>query len=292
MAGQLITGDWEIEYNGLRVGGDEAFSQMEIDGLLDLPAIRTSDRARLRRDGLQPAEDFAGGKTITLTMELHGETPALFTSRIREFLAAFAPSRTERELVMRIPGYQVDRDDPRIVVFARPRRRDWPIERDYYYRTPILAVELAASDPRVYGFNRRSGSTPVRTPAVGIIPPLTPPVALGAAGTGGTVLLDNSGAYETPWVARVDGPVTGPRIEHGNLGLVLDLDIDLADGQWLILDSDSRRVLFNGTSPRRVLRAGSRWFHLQPGVNPIEFTSGSQAVQTGTLTGTYRSASI
>jgi hypothetical protein len=118
----------------------------------------------------------------------------------------------------------------------------------------------------------------------------------GSTGDTGRLTAVNNGASPAYPVLRLDGPVANPAIEQVNTGAILTLDATLQAGEYLLIDTRSRAVLFMGTSPRRTwVRAGSAWPLLVPGSN--EFAYRGSALpgapgQTSLLTVTWRDTSL
>ena len=102
--GDLVTKDWEMEYNGLQIGGDTNFAIAQIDGLMDLPDLATGDLARGLRHGVSAGNDWMRGRSIRLTIEVYGDDAATLSTRMHELTSAFAPAIGEQALVFQIPG--------------------------------------------------------------------------------------------------------------------------------------------------------------------------------------------
>ncbi len=119
--------------------------------------------------------------------------------------------------------------------------------------------------------------------------------AYGSAGTSGRVTAVNDGASPAYPVLRLDGPVANPAIEQIGGG-ILTLDATLQAGEYLLIDTRSRAVLFMGTSPRRSwVRAGSVWPLLQPGSNELAYRGNAlpgAPGQQSLLTVTWRDTSL
>ena len=118
----------------------------------------------------------------------------------------------------------------------------------------------------------------------------------GTAGTSGRLTADNAGASPAYPVLRIDGPVANPTVEQVTAGGILTLDATLQAGEYLLIDTRSRAVLLNGSSPRRSwVRAGSVWPLLQPGSNDITYRGSAlpgAPGQTSLLTVTWRDTSL
>ncbi len=85
-------------------------------------------------------------------------------------------------------------------------------------------------------------------------------------------------------MAVINGPVVDPFLENTATGEIVRLTGTLDAGDYLVVDSDARTVLLNGTASRYSwVSPGSTWWQLEPGANSVRYgaTSGSG---TGTLT--------
>ncbi|GAA0660347.1 hypothetical protein GCM10010193_09110 [Kitasatospora atroaurantiaca] len=140
--------EWTCEYDGLVIGSsDSALSLAQVDGLLALPEIRSSDLALVQRDGLWPGDDYLNGRSVTLTVEVYGKDKAEFSKALNGLQAAFRPGRAEIPLRFRFPGLAAGAT---AFVKARPRKRSAPLDLNFAYGVCNVAVELYATDPRLY----------------------------------------------------------------------------------------------------------------------------------------------
>ncbi|MFD3310058.1 phage distal tail protein [Streptomyces sp. NPDC058694] len=118
----------------------------------------------------------------------------------------------------------------------------------------------------------------------------------GDAGTSGRLTAVNGGASPAYPVLRVDGPVANPSIEQVNTGAILTLDATLQVGEYVLIDTRSRAVLFMGSTPRREwVRGGSVWPLLLPGSNEIAYRGSAlpgAPGQPSLLTATWRDTSL
>jgi hypothetical protein len=118
----------------------------------------------------------------------------------------------------------------------------------------------------------------------------------GTAGASGRLTVVNDGASPAFPVLRLDGPVANPTIEQTNTGSILSLAATLQIGDYLIIDTRSRAVLLNGSSPRRSwVQNGSDWPVLQPGSNDFAYRGAAlpgAPGQTSLLTVTWRDTSL
>ncbi|WP_411144973.1 hypothetical protein [Streptomyces sp. x-80] len=145
--------DWTCEFNGLVVGApDSAISIVAVDGLLSTPDVRTADLALVQRHGLWAGDDYLGGRTVTLTLEIYG-TREEFTRALTQVQAAFLPATPERPFRFRFPGAAGDRT---AVIKARTRKRSGPLDLNFAHRVCNVVVELFATDPTIYGQGART----------------------------------------------------------------------------------------------------------------------------------------
>ena len=118
----------------------------------------------------------------------------------------------------------------------------------------------------------------------------------GSAGTSGRVSAVNAGAADAFPVLRLDGPVATPTIEQATTGGILTIDATLQAGEYLLIDTRSRAVLYMGSTPRRSwVRAGSVWPVLVPGTNELAYRGSAlpgTPGQTSLLTVTWRDTSL
>jgi len=285
-AGDLITTDWQVEYQGLLTGGDTAYSLVQVEGLAGMPPVRSSDLALMRRHGAHPGDDFLDVRQVVLTYEIYAADNTAFAAAVEALQSAFRPGGAEAALVFQIPGLA---DNAKGLVWCRPRRRQLPVNLEWYHRIPIATIELVATDPAVYANTESGGSSTLPSAGGGMTFPETPPITFGAVSTGGTITAVNGGSFATDVTFRIDGPADNPRIESLTAGQTIAVNISLAAGEYLLIDTKSRTVLLGGTTSRySLLDSTSRWFTLAPGSNEITFRATTSTAAT--LTARWRSA--
>ena len=276
--------DWQLTYNGLTLGAGTAYGISDLRGLDDLPELRTSDTPRPQDHGEYPGIDYAAGRTVDVALTVTAATDAAFRAAIQALEDATILRTAETALSFQNPGMASPRR-----VNARPRRRSIPNDWDHVFRIGRVALQFHATDPRVYDDNQSSSSTAAATSGGGRTYNRVYNLTYAAGGAGGSITATNNGNFPTRPTARIDGPVTDPRIENVTAGKFLQFSgLTLAAGDWLDIDFANRTVLLNGTASRYgFLTSTSSFWELAPGANEIKFTSGSA---TGTLTLTWRSA--
>jgi hypothetical protein len=278
--------DWQLQYGSLLIGDGTAFEIDNIQGLADQPDLRTSDRTRLRRHGMLPGDDFLGGRSVIVQLEVFGQDDATFQANLNTLKAAFTPGSAEQVAQFQVPGICAA-GSPR-QFSARPRKLALPIEQRFLYRQPIATVELFATDPRIYDATQQTQTVGLPSAGGGLTFNATFNLVFGAVSTGGTINAVNAGNFAAPWTARIDGPCTNPSIQNVGTGETLGFTISLALGESLYIDTDARTVLLGNTANRYNTLTTAQWFDLAPGTTQLNF----RAV-TGTsaqLTANWRSA--
>lgn len=118
----------------------------------------------------------------------------------------------------------------------------------------------------------------------------------GMTGSSGTIDAYNGGDSPAYPVLRLDGPVATPSVEQPETGALLIIDANLNLGDYLLIDTRSRAVLLQGTTPRRQwVRGGSTWPLLMPGDNTLVYRGSAlpgAPGQLSQLTVTWRDTSL
>lgn len=279
--------DRQIEYGGLTIGAGTDYKIAEILGLA-APPVRTSDRAVARRHGQHPGDDFYDARTITLATHIVESSDTAMSTKRAVLAAAFAGGHDETPLVVQIPGVA---GGGRRRILCRPRRNGFDVGRELTAGVARDVFQLHATDPRIYDDTESSDSVGLPAGGAGLTWPLTWPLNWGAITESGTITAVNAGNFDTGATIRVDGPVTNPRIENLTVGKTIEIDIVVATGDFLEIDTEENTVLLNGTASRYDnLTSTSQWWDLQPGSNEVRFRASTTTAATLTLT--WRSAWI
>lgn len=286
--GDMTLSIWQAQYNGLLIGDGTSYEIQEIDGLDDLPQIRTNDNPRSRQTGMWPGDDYAALRSITLTVEVQGaaESPT-FLANMAAFRQAFSTEQPETAFSFNLPSFaNVLRS------YCRPRKRATPIDLNYRFGKAMYAVQLDATDPRLYDDTLSSLTLPVAVPGAGFPFPMTFPLSFGTSGAGGIVSLVNDGNVHTEPVFTIYGPVQNPSVQNLTTGEVLSFGITLGPSDLLTVDTGLHSVVLNGTqSVRGTLQGGYSWWKLAPGTTQIAFRANT--VYTGaTMLITWRGANL
>jgi phage-related protein len=276
-----------IQWDGLLFGPGSPYHVTTIVGLDDMPDVRAEDVERPGQHGDYTGPDFTAARTIQLGLSLIGDSPDHLRELVLALRAATQPQASPAPLAF------LDQDT---LIYGKIRRRSIPYDAEYLWRTGTAAIEVYCADPYLYGLDERSDSTTAYSPAAGRTYPMVHPRTYGSAGESGRITALNAGSSDAYPVLRIDGPVANPSIEQVTTGQSLVIDATLQLGEYLLIDTRTRAVLYQGTSPRRSwVRAGSTWPLLLPGENEIAYRGGPVGGGAGTpslLTVTWRDTSL
>jgi len=284
--GDLVTADWECEYGGLAFGGDSDYAIANISGLMDLPAVTSGDSLRLLRHGTHAGTDFLASRTLTIAIEVYGSTDAALATNMQNLLAAFVPGGDEQALAMQIPGVA---NGAKVQVWCRPRRRNAPVNREWYYRIPVVTLEMVATDPRLYAVAEGGQSILLPSASGGMTFNETPNITFGTVGVGGEQSLTNAGTFSTSPVFKINGPVDDPRLINVSTDETWHWEGNVPSGSYLTVDMENRTVMLNGTASRYSgLTSSSTFWVLAPGVTSVQYRAAAYTASTAVAS--WRSA--
>lgn len=274
--------DWEGSYAGVVFGRSVGLRITQLDGWADLPDMRSGDQYRPMRHGLYAGADLLGGRTITLTLMVGGTGTASGAYALYSaFEAATVVQSAEAALIFQMPGRGAEQ------VMARPRRRAHTIDVNATIGIDYLTIEFVATDPRIYSTTLQSLSTASSTITGGLAFNAVAPFVFGTAGTGGGISATNAGSIEAPYTLTFTGPLSAPQFACAAQAKTLTITNALAAGETLVLNSDNKTVLLNGTASRYSwLGPLSQWPQILPGSNSFQFSD----ALTGTAALSFRSA--
>ncbi|QDQ14320.1 hypothetical protein [Streptomyces spectabilis] len=115
---------------------------------LSLPDIRTNDITLIQRDGLWAGNDYMGGRTVALSLEVQAVNAEEFGAAVNLITQAFSPAIDgEARLSFQIPGLCNGRS---AYINVRTRRRSAPLDASFARLSCAFEIELFATDPIVY----------------------------------------------------------------------------------------------------------------------------------------------
>ncbi|KRV48779.1 hypothetical protein AQ490_23190 [Wenjunlia vitaminophila] len=276
-----------VQWGDLVMGPGTRYHVTSLEGYDDLPEVRAEDMPKEGADGDYTGPDFVGPRVVQLGLTLHGDSPDELRALTVALRAACQPCRTPAPLMFTTWG---------TLLWAKLRRRAVPYDAEHLWSSGSAALEFYCADPRIHSLEEHSATTTAYSPAAGRTYPLTYPRTYGSAGESGRVSATNAGDTTAYPLLRIDGPVSRPSVEGVNTDTSLVLDVTLQAGEFVVIDTRSRAVLYMGSTPRRQwVRNGSSWPYLAPGPNELAYRS--EAIpggpdQPSLLTVTWRDASL
>lgn len=270
-------------YNGLTFGNGTSIAVVETTGFDDLPPIRAADLAKSGAHGSYAGLDLMGERAVVIKLALLGVDRPSYDTLVQQVTAAFSPQPLELPLLCGDSGNRR--------INCRPRKLSAPRKQPYHGTwNAEVQVELVATDPRIYTAAATVLTTGLAAGSGGMTFPAMFPISFGSAGAGGTVAVTNAGNFATDATYTVTGPLVNPVIDNITTGLTLQLGITLASGDSLVLDTNARSVILNGTASRTsALLVGSAWWSFPPGTTLLRFRN-SGGFTASVLTVTFRSA--
>jgi hypothetical protein len=295
--------NYQMQYNGLTLGPGTGYSFQKVEGL-DLANLRSGDTARARDHGEAIGLDLMSGRDVTLTMLVQTDGTSM-QHALTAFAKAFAPAGvTEAPLYVQLPNL------PLLAMECRPRQRTAPLDVEGWTVAQVasVAVQLHATDPRLYAAPSTALVASVPTPGGGLTFPVTFPASFGGGSSTANLFPNNTGNIEMRPVLVITGPCTNPRVINSATGWALTFTnpaqtgYTLNAGDTLTIDLDARTILYlvNGTtvasSVRNWLVAGSIWPNatsvpgIMPGSQTIQFSTSDSGFVAGTLALKYAPA--
>lgn len=209
-----------VQWGDLQFGPGSPYAVTAIEGLDDLPEIRSEDVERPGQHGDYTGPDYTGPRTIQLKLGIHAASPDDLRALTLALRNATQPQTQPAALQFLDQG---------TLVWAKVRKRSLPYDAEYLWSIGDAALELYCADPYVYGLEEKSAWTNAYSPAAGRTYPLVygfTPVTLNAntgfetdlsswTGNTGTIARVNTQAHSGSWSMQLtpNGTSPSPRAE-------------------------------------------------------------------------------
>lgn len=295
MAGELITVDYQFQYDELLFGCDTFYDVEELSGFLGFPSVRSSTVDAFGMHGGTRGRHYVPARTFVVEMNIQGsDSDAGFAVLRSQLASAFKPrSDPNDELEF---SYQMPSNIRRFIK-CRPIDLEIPLDIGFSnHKYPHVTVRFECSDPRHYDIETSTEIATLPSPGGGLDFPLTFPLNFGV-GTTNIIQLVNNGDAPAHWTAEITGPVINPKIEATSAedNNVLQLkfnNLSISLGETLILNSRDRSITLGGQSRRSFLSSDSRWWTIPeyPDYLTISYTSDDPSPTTSTTTFTWSNA--
>ncbi len=216
LPGQFLTGDYQIEW-ARTVFGVPPYTIISVTGWDDLPEVDSGNAPRSARHGSWTGRDYAQQRTVEAVIAISDDATSFASTRrdLRRILN-ISEDGSELDLVIRTDGETLRAK-------AKVSSRLMPSEHYGQGFTPV-SVRWTCADPRRYDLQQQSVTVPA----------------------GGANFVVNDGDIATSPLIKVTGPVVNPVITNETLNRVLRFVITLADGEQLIIDTDTGTVTLDG----------------------------------------------
>lgn len=272
-----------LQFGGLELTA-APYNVQNVEGLIGLPDVDTSDVPRVGQSGLIAGRDFYRGRSVTITLDVYADTEAAYTAAVAALTTAFGYSMVaENPLTFTVPG--VAGGNP-AVWYCRTRKAAMGLPAGRLgSHSGEFVVELFGTDALKYGSTAHTQSLGINVGAGGFVWPLTwPLVWLGAGGGHGTIVTNLGNVAASPTV-RLLGPLVNPKMTNLGTGQVVSLNLTINDGEFVDFDYAAKTVLLNGTANRYPNLLRAEWWTLAPGNTTVVLTADSG---TGTAQITWR----
>ncbi|MEW1700362.1 hypothetical protein [Streptomyces sp. NPDC091278] len=278
--------DYQIDFAGVLLGPGTVYPIGDVTGL-GAPELRTQDVDLATEDGALPGVDLYRPRVVGIEAGIRtpGDPAAAASALAALNRAAATPTArlsagALQTLLIRWPGHEARQ------LYGRVRRVETVSTRQSIHGWIPIALEFTATDPSWHSpVLRRKGLPLAHTPGTGFRAPITAPISTGVAVPEERPgWLDNAGDRPAWPTITITGPVVNPRIRIAETSSVLDLQLDLADGQTLVIETrpGTRTVLRDGVNASGALSVVSRLdlFTVPPGRSEIRWTGANYTNRT------------
>src|SRR5690606_17560898 len=152
-----------IQWGNLTFGPGTPYTVTAVEGLDDLPSIRSEDVDRPGEHGEYTGPDFTGARVVQVKLGLRGQSPNDLRALSIALQAATQPQRQPAPLAF------LDQDR---LLMAKVRKRNIPYDAEYLWRLGDAALEFYCADPYLYGLEQKTVSTTAYSPSAGRTYPL------------------------------------------------------------------------------------------------------------------------
>jgi hypothetical protein len=289
MPGDLITGDYQMQLGTLLLGAGTPYeidADAGLDGWDNLPGLDLADVSRPAAAGAWPGSIYPQSRIITVKLSVHddGTGHAANLAMLRAITTATLAGETP--LAVQLGGQLT-------YCGVRCLQRSLPTGDNYAgRRTSKGMLQFEATDPRRYTAAQSSATTGPPASGGGITWPVTWPITWGSGTTGGTVLVVNTGDYDTPVTVTIAGPLTTPAVYRQDTGEVWELNTALGAADVVVIDPLADTLTLNGTDAKGLLSDRSAPVHdlmLPPGSTGLALRA-AVTDPSATMTAVWRSA--
>lgn len=275
----------QMQIRDLVMGPGTAFNIKDCS-LYDTNVDVTGQGKRPFGHGSWAGTEWETDRVVPITIQITGANEAAVLASIRELKTAFRPVETGASINLTWAD-----ESGEYLMVGRPRMSKAD-QRNLAVGISEVSCAFMALDPMHYSATETVVG-PISLPSFtgGLTFPITFPITFSGTLSGGVAQVANAGSANCALLYRVDGPVEHPQVTlQRNDGQILNVsvDVNVATGQWLEIDTGARTSILNGTVSQRGVTSteGADWPLLTPGTSTIRF----RGEGSGTLTVRFRNA--
>lgn len=231
-----------VQYRGLTFGRPNQRRLRRGDGLTgwdELPPSSTNKAPRFGLHGNTPSSVRFDGRTVTMAGFVEAATN-------RDDLVA------EFTRIMTPPVDPADTDELTITVAGRSLTADAQLLQASTVMGPLWGsgwfeykAQWWCPDHRRFG-GWNTITAPITAPVTGLVWPVTFPITFPANPPSGSATLYNEGTAPAPAIYTITGPIQQPGVSLEPAGKRVVFDLNLADGQQLVIDTATPGGLLDG----------------------------------------------
>lgn len=280
--------EYQFQFGSFAFGGAGSVYQIQsVDGLEDLPEIRSQDDNRGYNDGMFSGRDFLGGRTITMEMLTLGGGGNNAQQNFNLLQNALIPQQDGTTTMQ----FQLATTDTLKQIGARVRGRKSQVNPDYTYGLIRAQYSFFCPDPRYYDATATTGVMQPQAP-LGRTYDRTYNLIYGGGSLINSLAVVNNGNTTTYPVITIVGPVKNPTVGNITTGQYLTINYSLTNTDVLVVDLLNKTITLNGAPARNLLAGASQWFGAAVGTSNFYFTGTNTVIGMTSATVVYRSAFI
>lgn len=277
-----------IKLAGLQLLGTASFAVDSVDGL-ESPEYRINQYDKPGEDGGVVSGSYYGLRAITMNGLVTGSgSAATHETNRRALETACAVTRDSTGFPIYALLELTTLGGTNYFTYVQVKQLRNPVGRG---TSSPFQISMVAPDPRLYVVGQQTTGAISRPSGGGFVLPVILPITFGSS-SGGSGSATNTGNVPTYPILTLRGQLTNPYVLNSANGGLVQLNRTIASGETVVIDMGNKTVTLNGsTSLLNTRTSDSTWWSLNPGVNPISFSTGSTS-DTGTLEITWYQSSM
>lgn len=253
---------------------------------LETPEIRLPTFQRPNVDGAVVPNQLYGGRLISMTGLISGNTVALYRARRRLLLDAIRIKRNDAGTVLPLVlKFTTDDDiDMQVEVYAKNITMPDRFMTATHYKLDLFAptLYLLGQELKTHNIFIFQGG--------GFAIPFEIPLDM-STGAATTTTLVNGGTVDSYPIYTIYGPADDPVFTNLTNGQQFSLNYTLSSGEYIVIDTVARTVAFYADSVTPPVNIKSSFtgdfMTLSPGSNELKFTN-ANFTDTGYISVVYR----